>query len=388
MIEFIDEFNYGVGGAVLPAQRDGLVLNYAQVGLLLGLPGLVNVFIEPFLMLLGDTALRKRLVLGGGFVLTLSLLVVAAAPGFGWLLAATILMYPASGAFVTLAQATLMDLNPGRENQMMARWVLSGSIANLVGPLFTAGLFALALSWRPAFVVLAVLVFGLTLWVARASFPVHKPAVSPGPSSLGGAVSQEVRQLANGLKSALISPGVMRWIVLLELSDLMLDVYTSYLALYFRDVVGVSQTQTSLLLSLFMVASLLSDWVVVYLLERYHGRSVVRFSAALIAVLYPAWLLLPGVGFKIVLVFAIKLLTLGWYTVLQGESYASLPERKGTLLAIQSTVGIFGGLLALLVGWLAGQFGLQSAMWLLWAGPLSLLLFVPRAKAVDRLPPR
>jgi MFS transporter, FSR family, fosmidomycin resistance protein len=377
LIEFIDEFNYGIAGAVLPAQRDDLALNYAQVGLLLGLPHLVNVFIEPFLMLLGDTSLRKKLVLGGGLALSLSLLMTALAPSFGWLLAAAVLMYPASGAFVTLAQATLMDLYPGRESQMMARWVLSGSLANLTGPMFSAGLFALALTWRTAFVVLALMAFGLTLWTSRANFPVQKRETSTGPLTLFEAGVQEARQLVQGLRTAVTDLRVLRWILLLELSDLMLDIHTSYLALYFRDVVGTGQTQTSLLFGLFMGASLLSDVAMVYLLERYPGRGVVRFSAGVIAVLYPAWLLLPGLGFKIVLAFAIKLLTLGWYTVLQGESYASLPERKGTLLAIQSTAGIFGGLLPWLVGWLAGQYGLQSAMWLLWAGPLSLLLFVP-----------
>jgi len=385
LIEFIDEFNYGISGAVLPAQRDDLLLSYSQVGLLLGLPHLVNILIEPFLMLLGDTALRKWLVVGGGVCLALSLLLAAAAPGFGWLLLAAVLWFPASGAFVTLAQATLMDLNPGRESQMMARWVLSGSLANLAGPLFIAGLFALGFSWRTSFIIQACLVLGLTVWAAKMKFPRSQPAGIENSTSLGAALKAEIDRLRAGVKEALTCWSLLRWIILLQLSDLMMDIYTSYTALYFTDVVGMSEARTSLLLSLFMCASLASDVVVVYLLERYPGRRIVRFSAALVAVLYPLWLLSVAPGWKIALIMLVKLFTLGWYTILMGEAYAALPERKGTVLAIVSLAGVFGGLLPWLVGWLAGRMGLQTAMWLLWLGPLSLLLFVPGVKGAAGL---
>ena len=380
LIEFVDEFNYGIGGAVLPNQRDDLLLQYGQVGLLLGLPHLINTFIEPFLMLLGDTPLRKRLVVGGGILLSFSLLMTATSHSFGWLLGAAILMFPASGAFVTLAQATLMDLHPGRESQMMARWVLSGSLANLAGPLFVAGLFALSYSWRVAFVVLAILVLGLTVWITLVPFPKVPQLDSHPPLNFRATAMAEGKRIGIGLTSAIKNPALIRWLILLQLSDLMLDIYTSYTALYFRDVVGTSETQTSLLLGLLMGASLLTDILVVFLLERYPGRRIVRLSAGLLTVLYPAWLLVTGLRYKIILALAIKLGTLGWYTILQGEAYAAFPERKGTVLALESTVGLLGSLLPWLVGWLAGRYGLQPAMWLLWLGPVSLLLWMPKAK--------
>ena len=109
-IEFFDELIYGVQTAALPQIRLDLDLSYAQIGLLLGLPNMISLFIEPVLMLLGDTKLRKRLVLGGGLAILISVLLTANASSFGMLLAAFILFYPASGAFVSLSQATLMDL--------------------------------------------------------------------------------------------------------------------------------------------------------------------------------------------------------------------------------------------------------------------------------------
>jgi hypothetical protein len=55
LIEFFDELNYSIGNAALPALRTDLGLTYVQVGLLLGVPWIINTIIEPVLMLLGDT---------------------------------------------------------------------------------------------------------------------------------------------------------------------------------------------------------------------------------------------------------------------------------------------------------------------------------------------
>jgi FSR family fosmidomycin resistance protein-like MFS transporter len=148
LIEFFDELNYGVGNAALPALRTDLGLSYVQVGLMLGLPGIINTFIEPILMLLGDTRYRKHIMLGGGIAIVLSLVAIASAKSFPLVLVGMVIGYPASGAFVSLSQATLMDLNPGREPQMMARWTASGSVANPIGPLILAGGFALGFGWR------------------------------------------------------------------------------------------------------------------------------------------------------------------------------------------------------------------------------------------------
>jgi len=126
LIEFFDELNYGIGNAALPAIRADLGLSYVQIGLLLGLPGIINAVIEPVLMLLGDTRYRKQIILAGGIVIALSLVAIATTQSFPVVLLAMVIGYPASGAFVSLSQATLMDLNPGREPQMMARWTVSG----------------------------------------------------------------------------------------------------------------------------------------------------------------------------------------------------------------------------------------------------------------------
>ena len=287
LIEFFDELNYSVGNAALPALRTDLGLTYVQVGLLLGVPGIINTFIEPVLMLLGDTRFRKQIMLGGGVAIAISLIAIATTQSFAMALVGFIIAFPASGAFVSLSQATLMDLNPTREPQMMARWTLSGSLANLIGPLILAAGFAFGLGWRWAYLGLAVMcliLVGLT-WLRH--IPINH-ALSTSPPAERPGIS-----LLRGLWESLRNPNLMRWMILLPISDLLLDVLTGYLALYFTDVIGFSVAQASLMMSVLMGAGLVSNIVLIPLLERFPGRTLVRLSAAVTGVLYAAWLLAP-----------------------------------------------------------------------------------------------
>jgi FSR family fosmidomycin resistance protein-like MFS transporter len=379
LIEFFDEFNYALEGAALPLMRSDLTLNYAQVGLLLGLPHIIGTLIEPVLMLLGDTRLRKPIILGGGIAVALSLLLIAGAASFPVLLLAMVISFPASGAFVTLSQATLMDQNRGRKAQMMARWTLAGSLGNLVGPLLLSASLFLGGGWRVTFILLALLALILVMRTRKMTLTVPTEAqngdVPPaGPQSARGVVLD----LLTGLWQALRDSHFVRWIILLQVADLMLDVYTSYLPLYFTDVVRVSPAQVALLLSLFTLAGLVSDVILLPMLERFPGRRIVRLSALVVGGLYVAWLLVPWLAFKICLVIVIKLVTLGWYPVLQAEAYAALPQRSGTVMAATSMGGLLGGIIVWLIGAAAQALGLPTAMWLLLLGPVCLLMFVPR----------
>jgi FSR family fosmidomycin resistance protein-like MFS transporter len=374
LIEFFDELHYGVQGAALPYIRNDLGLTYAQAGLLLGLPGLLGSFFEPVIMLFGDTSLRKSLIILGGSSLVGVVILLGTAQTFPIALIAMTISFLASGAFVTLSQATLMDLNPNRQPQMMARWTLAGSIGNLAGPLLVAAVFTQGLSWRVNYLILAVPAFALTLLLLVSKFP-------PRPQRLTDDAqpheSETPLSLLSGLWQAVRNIHLMRWLVLLDFADLLLDVFLSYSALYFSDVVGLASAQVAVTMSAMMAAGLLSNIALIPILEKVDGRRLVRVTALISGVGYAAWLLAPWVWAKIGLALAVRLSTLGWYEVLQGEAYAALPGRSGTVMALNSITGLLGGVLIWSVGWLAEQTGLQTAMWLLLAGPLSLIFFAP-----------
>jgi FSR family fosmidomycin resistance protein-like MFS transporter len=327
-------------------------------------------------MLLGDSSLRKNLVIGGGLVISLAVLMMAGASSFLLLLAAFTISYPASGAFVSLSQATLMDLNPGREPHSMARWTVYGSLGNLAGPALLASAFLLGLGWRWPYVGLALLALALVFLLWRKPFPPrhaaaeeHAPSLRATPGWMWGNLSHALRSTA-----------LLRWVALLEFADLLMDVLTGYVALYFADVAGLNPAQTSLVLILLMLASLSADLLLIPLLERTPGRSIVRLSAACAIPLYVGFLLAPWVWGKVALLAGVRLSTLGWYQVLQGEAYAAVPGRSGTVAAVNSAAGLLGGALVWVIGLAADRFGLPSAMWLLLAAPITLVIFVPAAQ--------
>ena len=143
LIEFLDEFVYGAREAAWPLIRADLGLTYVQIGMLLGLPGIISGLTEPVLGILGDVW-KRRVVLGGGVIFALSLLLTGFSRTYVWLLLSLVLFSPASGAFVSLSQATLMDMAPQHRERNMARWTFMGSLGVVLGPVVLAGCLALA----------------------------------------------------------------------------------------------------------------------------------------------------------------------------------------------------------------------------------------------------
>ena len=80
---------------------------------------------------------------------------MASARSFAVLLGAFIAFYPASGAFVSLTQAEIMDAWPDRQAQVMARWDLAGSAGAVAGPLLLTAVLAAGGGWRAGYLVLA-----------------------------------------------------------------------------------------------------------------------------------------------------------------------------------------------------------------------------------------
>jgi FSR family fosmidomycin resistance protein-like MFS transporter len=381
LIEFFDELHYGIHGAALPAIRTSLGLNYNQIGLLLGLPSLVNTLIEPALMMLGDTLWRRNLIAFGGVALTLALFSFASANTFSILRMASILAFPATGAFVSLSQASLVDRNPSREAQIMARWTVSGSFGNLLGPLLVAGGLAIALSWRWLFAGLCMLDASLTLsfWVCTGQ-PDAQEKVQISQTSINFSM------LLSRLWIALRQRELMRWTALLLASDLLLDTFAGYLALYLTDSTGFTADQASLAFGICMLASLAADLGLILLLDRFNGRSLVRVSAMLAVAFYPIWLMVSLSWVKILLLIAVRLATIGWYPVLKSEAFRSFAGHSGEVMAIDSLSGLASGGFAWMLGAVANLAGLKAAMWLLLAGPICLLIWMPASQASETTP--
>jgi MFS transporter, FSR family, fosmidomycin resistance protein len=338
-----------------------------QVGLVLTLSGLVATVVEPGLALLAEAGRRRRIVLAGGALFVASVLAFAAAPRFAALLGASMLLYPASGAFVSLAQATWMDIEPGATERNMARWVLAGSVGNVVGPLLLGAAVSLGSGWRGTTAVAAVLALPVLVAAAQVRFPAPHPDVTDLRAALRGAIA------------ALRSRSVLRWLVLLQLTDLLGDIFLGYLALYLVAVAGASPPLAGIGVAVFAASGLVGDAALLPVLRRrIDGPRLLRWAAVAALVAYSGFLAAGSVTTKIALLVPIGILTAGWYAIPQGRLYAELPARGGTAVAVGAPADLVGSLLPLGIGVLASRAGLDAAMWLLLGAPLALLLLLPR----------
>jgi FSR family fosmidomycin resistance protein-like MFS transporter len=293
-----------------------------------------------------------------------------------------------------------MDLAPDRREYNMARWALAGSLGNLAGPMLAGAALAVGAGWRPLFFVLAVLAVlaGLAAWVSWRTSAVYGESSPAGKAGVGeglefgdsggpDAVAQcqdagrasvgplaELRRGLYGAVSALRDGKVVRWLIALQFSDLMLDVFRGYVAIYLVEAAGTSQELSGLAVGILTGASLVGNAVLVRVLRRVSGLNYLRFSLVGVVAVYPLFLLWAGVIPKMAALVVIGLLTSGWYPVLKAQLYAALPHRSGTALALSNVAGLAGALLPLSLGLASEYLGLQRSMWLLLAGPLVVAL--------------
>jgi MFS transporter, FSR family, fosmidomycin resistance protein len=378
-VVLVDELADGLRSAAFPLIRRDLALSYGQIGLLLSVPPLLGSVLElPLGVLTGHGRRRRLAVLAGGIVFAATLIVAAAARSFAVLLVAFVAFFPASGAFVSLTQSGLMDADPGRREQHMARWELAGSAGAVGGPLLLIAVLAAGAGWRSAYLAVAVAAAAAWLGVAR-----NPPGAAEGREHRPHGAAAGARRALGALRQ----PAVARLLVLLQVSDLLLDVFTGFLALYLVAVAHATPAEAALAVAIRLAAGLAGDAVLVAALRHVDGLGLLRLSAAVAAVAYPGFLLVPGLTAKLALLGCVSIVTAPWYPVLQARLYGSLPDESGVVVSLLSAAGLLGGWAPLAVGFLAQRVGLAWALAGLAAAPVCLIGGLwrwPPAAAADR----
>ncbi len=335
-------------------------------------------------VLAGQGRRRRLIILGGGIVFLLTLLAAASARSFAVLLAALIAFYPASGAFVSLTQAEIMDAWPDRQAQVMARWDLAGAAGAVAGPLLLAAVLAVegggevGGGWRAGYLVLAGI--SALVWLG---------ALLRGQPQADGKAAAEAEEAeqkpwtarVRDVGAALRDWGTLRWLLLIEVADLLVDVFTGFLALYLVDVAHLTPAVAALAIAVRLGAALAGDAALIVILERVGDLTVLRASAAAAALLYPGFLLVPGVVPKLAVLAALSAVTAPWYPVLQARLYGSLPGRSSVAVTLSSAAGLAGGLGPLAVGLVAQGFGLSWALAGLVVVPAAVLLVPGRGRS-------
>jgi FSR family fosmidomycin resistance protein-like MFS transporter len=257
-----------------------------------------------------------------------------------------------------------MDCAPQRRGRNIARWAVAGSLGAVAGPVLLAAAVALDLGWR-----------GVLLLLAAAAVPLA--AVAPRLVAPVPAHADTVVCALRAAVRALRSRDVVRWLAVLAAADLLLDVLHGFLALYFVDVLNTGAPDAGLAVAVWTGAGLAGDALLLVVLRRVSGLRALRTSAVAVAAVFPAFLLVPGLGPKLALLAALGILNSGWYAIPKARLYATLPERSGTAIALASINGLAQASFPLAIGLLAQAAGLRMAFWTLLAAPVAVLLLVP-----------
>jgi FSR family fosmidomycin resistance protein-like MFS transporter len=369
-IEFLDELVFGVHAAAWPLIKQDLNLNYSQIGMLMGLPMVIGNIVEPLLGILGDVWKRKVLILGGGLLFAFSLFLTSVSYSAALLLFSFVLFNPSSGALVGLSEATLMDLDTKRHSHNMAKWVLAGSLGVVLGPMVLSAVVYLGLGWRGTYLGLALLALSV-LAVARGF---------PFPSKPGDFKVKHVKDGLHSAWKALKRKAILRWLVLLEFADLMLDIMLGFIALYFVDVAKASAAQASMAVMVWAGVGLAGDALLIPLLEKVDGLKYLRLNSVITLVTFVVFLLVPGIWVKLVLLGLLGILKAGWFSILMAQLYSAMPGQSGTVMTLHNISGLFGGFIPMVLGFVAQNHGLNATMWLLALGPVALLVGIPYNK--------
>jgi FSR family fosmidomycin resistance protein-like MFS transporter len=202
------------------------------------------------------------------------------------------------------------------------------------------------------------------------------------PDSLTAPSFPSFNLLLDGFKSAFAALKrfeVWRWLLLLEFADLMMDVLLSYLALYFVDVVRVTESQAGIAVTIWLLLGLFTDFAFIPFIDRQpNGIKFLRTTAALQLICFPLFLLVPGFIPKMIVIVLVNFCNTGWYPILQGRLYSNLPGQSASLMAVGSVTAPLAKFFPFLIGFLADRFGLHNAMWILLLAPIALLIGLPR----------
>lgn len=291
---------------------------------------------------LTDALGRRRVALGGLAVFALASLAAAAAPDFGWLLAARALQGLSAGVGIVVGQAVIRDLLAGAEaHRLMANVMTVFGIAPAIAPVIGGQL--VPLGWRSVFVLLFLLA-GLLAWACWRWLPESLPVASRQPlhprSMLAnyGLALRHWRFVLGSLAAAFGFTGFA--------------IYISTAANFVIEVLGLSAASFAWLFVPMIGGTIIGSAVSARLTTRLSTRRIIKLglwimaAGALInlayAIAFPArvpWAVLPILIYSFGLSFArpgMSVITLGIFPRMRGLAAALQSSMQTALFALVS----------------------------------------------------
>lgn len=354
-------------------QRE-LATSYAGLGVVILLvPGLLGLVLEPPLFLLADRWPRKRLIVGGLIAMAVCAIAAAIAPGPITLSLAIAFGGVASGASIGLGLATMIDARPDQRARTMTRWTLMGLIGDALAPAVLAGFAAIGWSWRQEYVAIAVV---LVVWAIAI-------AARPLPAAPVAATDDDVAAPTPGLWATLVATlrnrKLLVWLVALLLVELMDEILVVLSSLHLRDDLGAGVAWRTIVISAFVAGGAIGLVVLERLLAR--GVAVLRLlvgASIACAIVYVAWLAAPTPLTCALMMPLVGATAAPLYPLASAQAYAVHPGGSGALLAANHLFTPVALALPWVLGVIADHWGVPVALAVLVVEPIGLAILASR----------
>lgn len=345
---FTDEALTGLPSLLMPTIQARLGLSLVQVGWLFQLLELVAAVVEPIVGALIDTWRRRPLLAIGAAGLGLAIVVIGLAPDVGWLTVGFVLIGLTSGALAQTSDVVLIEAHPGAVERISTRSTFLDTIGALLGPVAVAVWFRFGWDWRWLLVGAGACALVYALLLAATPVP-----PGPGMHDAGWAgIVARVREVCRHREAR-------RWLAFMLASNPM-EAAWLFLPVWLAATIGASQQA----IALFVAAGLVVDLVALTLLDRWLQRldaiTILRRCLLGLLVLVPAWLWVPGMTAKVVLLIPVTGLIAPLWPLSQARALASVPGAAGTITGITAVFWLLPTALA--VGWIGEHLGLTTAL--------------------------
>lgn len=364
-VEVLDELYSAAPSLGAPDIQREFGASYAvTAAVLLVLPGVAGMVLEPPLFVLADRLGKTWFVRGGLIGMAVAALAAAVAPSIWLVGAAMALAFVASGCAVSLSQAALIDARPGERERVMARWTLAGAIGDLAGPALVALAAQTALGWRAAFLAVAAVAALYALALGRAELPLAAERCGDGEDGDGAAVVT--------FWAAVRRPRLVAWSLATALCGLLDEILLVFAALHLRDDLGLEAAARSAVLGAFVAGGVAGLLALDRLLQSRSPRWILLVSSALCAASYGGWIAAGSPWVSAALLFVCGATAAPMYPVAMARAYACLPGASGTVNAVGHLFTPFAVAAPFALGWLADSAGLAATLIALLAQPLGV----------------
>jgi MFS family permease len=366
----------------LPATRDRLDADPRTIGLVILMLGLGSLTVMPFVGRLVARFTSRPIVIASAVGSVVMLVVASLTPGAVLTGAALLLLGACYGAWDVAmnVQGSFVDRQAGRDYmpRYHACWSLGGLIGAGLGALAAAAGMALTLHFTIAAVVAGVGTVLITRrWYLDDREQSEAPAQPDDVVATGSAAPDADDVAVAAARTRLLSTRLVL-IGIVTLGTVLLEgAAADWIALYLTDERGTTESVAALGYATFALAMAAARFSGTAVIDRLGRSRAVLISGVLATAGVITTLAVPGVGGALV---GILMWGLGVALVFPAAMSAGgeTPGRAADGIAAVATIGYGGFLLGPpLIGLLANEIGLGTALWLLTAMGVAIAVLSP-----------